>query len=101
MAQSEIGTKIKPNLSLKEPPLFKVIYINDDQTSMEFVAGSLIEYFNYKLETAAKITTDIHEHGSAVVAILPHEIAEQRCIEIQQDAREQGYPLKVIIEPEI
>jgi ATP-dependent Clp protease adaptor protein ClpS len=95
---AEVNTKIKPNLSLKEPPLFKVIYLNDDKTSMEFVIASLIEFFNYNDETATSITLDIHEKGSAVVAILPYEIAEQRGIEVTLEARAQGYPLQVKVE---
>lgn len=93
-------SKIKPNMALKEPPLFRVVYINDDHTSMEFVVSSLIEYFNYNTDTATKITVDVHEQGSAVVAVLPYEIAEQRGIEVTLDARAKGYPLQVKVEAE-
>ena len=100
MANAEPKSKIKPNVSLKEPPLFKVIYINDDHTSMEFVVNSLCEYFNYNPDTAAQITHDVHENGSATVAVLPYEIAEQKGIEVTLDARAQGYPLLVKVEAE-
>lgn len=98
MANTETKAKIKPNLTLQEPPLFKIIYMNDDVTSMEFVIGSLIDYFNYTTETATTITQDIHQNGSAVVAVLPYEIAEQRGIEVTLDARSQGYPLQIKVE---
>lgn len=98
MANTETRSKIKPNISLKEPPLFKIIYLNDDRTSIEFVVGSLIDYFNYSNDTATQITVDIHEKGSAVVAILPYEIAEQKGIEVTLNARAQGYPLQVKVE---
>lgn len=98
MSNAEISTKIKPNLALKEPPLFKIIYLNDDRTSMEFVVTTLIDYFNYTNDTATQITMDIHEKGSAVVAILPYEIAEQKGIEVTLEARAQGYPLQVKVE---
>ena len=90
--------KIKPNLGLQEPPLFRVIYINDDVTTMDFVVGSLINYFNYNEVTAETIMHNIHEDGSAVVAVLPYEIAEQRGIEVTIDARSHGYPLQVKVE---
>ena len=99
-SSNETRPLIKPNLALKEPPLFKVIYINDDLTSMEFVVDSLIEYFNYNTDTASVITTDIHEKWSAVVAILPYEIAETKGIEVTLDARAQGFPLCVKVESE-
>lgn len=100
MSKTETKIKIKPNLAVQEPPLFKIIYINDDVTSMEFVVGSLIDYFNYNSDTAEQITRSIHEEGSAVVAVLPYEIAEQKGIEVTLDARAQGYPLQIKVEAE-
>jgi ATP-dependent Clp protease adaptor protein ClpS len=99
-ANSEVKSKIKPNVSLREPPLFKIIYINDNQTTMEFVVDTLVEYFNYNPDTASQITKDIHEQGSAVVAVLPYEIAEQKGIEVTLEARAQGYPLQIKVEAE-
>lgn len=93
-------TKIKVNTDLQEPPMFKVIYLNDNQTTMEFVIETLIETFNYRTETAVKITEDIHAQGSAVVAVLPYEVAEQKGIEVTVNARSNGYPLQVKLEPE-
>jgi ATP-dependent Clp protease adaptor protein ClpS len=101
MSKTDTKIKIKPNLALREPPLYKIIYFNDEVTSMEFVVGSLIDYFNYNENTAASLTQDIHNQGSAVVAILPYEIAEQKGIEVTLEARSQGYPLQVKIEAEV
>ena len=94
-------TKIKPNLALMEPPLFKIIYINDEVTTMNFVVESLVDYFNYTEDTAAGITKSIHDTGSAVVAILPYEIAEQRGIEVTISARSQGFPLQIKVEADV
>lgn len=100
MAQSESRTRIKPVETCNEPPMFKVVYLNDNQTSMEFVIGSLVEFFDYQPETAEQITIDIHETGSAVVAVLPYEIAEQKGTEVTLSARAQQYPLQIKLEPE-
>jgi ATP-dependent Clp protease adaptor protein ClpS len=100
MPNTEMNSKIKPNTGLKEPPLFKIIYMNDDVTSMEFVVTSLIEYFKYNPDTASVITQNIHEKGSAVVDVLPYELAEQKGIEVTLDARSQGFPLQVKVEAE-
>ncbi len=100
MSKTETKISIKPNLALAEPPLYKIIYINDNVTSMEFVVSSLIDYFNYNQDTAQSITHNIHEEGSAIVAVLPYEIAEQKGIEVTLDARSQGYPLQVKVEAE-
>jgi ATP-dependent Clp protease adaptor protein ClpS len=98
MAKTDTKIKIKPLLNLEEPPLFKIIYLNDDVTSMEFVVGSLIDYFDYTENTASTITQAIHNEGSAVVAVLPYEIAEQKGIEVTVSARSQGFPLQVKVE---
>ena len=98
MSKTETKTKIKPNLAIAEPPLFKIIYINDEVTSMNFVVESLIDYFNYNEDTASGITKSIHDTGSAVVAILPYEIAEQKGIEVTVSARAQGFPLQIKVE---
>jgi ATP-dependent Clp protease adaptor protein ClpS len=100
MANTDAKTKIKPNLKISEPSQYKIIYINDEVTTMEFVVGSLMNHFEYNQDTAVKITNDIHESGSAVVAVLPYELAEQKGIEITVDARNQGFPLQVKIESE-
>jgi ATP-dependent Clp protease adaptor protein ClpS len=100
MSQSETKTRIKPSEAVKEPPMYKVIYLNDNQTTMEFVVDSLMEFFDYSKETAFTITTDIHEAGSAVVAVLPFEIAEQKGIEVTISARAMSFPLQIKLEPD-
>ena len=100
MSNPETNLKIKPNFKIPEPPMFKIIYLNDDHTSMDFVISSLIDHFHYNSDTAVNITKNIHEEGSACVAVLPYEIAEQKGIEVTLEARTQGYPLQVKIEAE-
>jgi ATP-dependent Clp protease adaptor protein ClpS len=100
MPQSDTRTKIKPLESIAEPPMFRVIYLNDSQTTYDFVIETLVDYFNYTAETAEQITVDIHETGSAVVAVLPYEIAEQKGVEVTLLARAQSYPLQIKLEPE-
>ena len=100
MAQADVETKIKINESAKEPPMFKVVYLNDNTTPMDFVIETLIEFFDYTAQTAVQITQDIHQAGAAVVAVLPYEIAEQKGIEVTVSARSQNYPLQIKLEPE-
>lgn len=100
MAKEDIKSKTKINERIIEPPMFKVIYLNDDRTSIDFVIESLIEHFDYDCDSAEKITIDIHEQGSAVVAILPFELAEQKGIEVTISARANSYPLQIKLEPE-
>ena len=100
MAHADIVAQININNELTEPPMFKVIYLNDSGTTMEFVIESLMNFFDYNTDSAVKITQDIHEEGSAVVAVLPYEIAEQKGIEVTLCARSVNMPLQVKLEPE-
>lgn len=100
MTDTDTETHTLTNVLLREPPLMKIIYLNDDQTALEFVVDSLIKHFAYTPDTAQSVTVNIHESGSAVVAVLPYEIAEQKGIEITVSARSEGYPLQIKLEPD-
>ena len=93
-------TRVKPtpNLNLTEPPMYRVIYINDETTTQEFVVETLKVIFNYDEGAAESLTMRVHEEGSAVVAVLPYELAEQKGIEVTLLARNNGFPLQVKIE---
>jgi len=95
---SVVRHRIEPKLNIQEPPEYRVIYINDETTSMEFVIETLKIIFNYDQGAAEAITVRVHEEGSAVVAVLPYELAEQKGIEVTVLARNNGYPLQVKIE---
>lgn len=98
--KTEVATRprIEPKLNIKEPSQYRVVYINDEQTTQEFVVETLKIVFNYDEGAAHAITMQVHEEGSAVVAVLPYEIAEQKGIEVTLLARNNGYPLQVKIE---
>ena len=100
MSNAEVVTETQTHINeeLKEPPLFKVIYLNDNHTSMEFVVASLVEFFDYTEETAESITLDIHNLGAATVAVLPYEIAEQKGVEVTMSARANNFPLQLRLE---
>jgi ATP-dependent Clp protease adaptor protein ClpS len=100
MSQAGTITKTQINVGLTEPPMFKIIYLNDNATPMEFVIETLVGSFDYNEQTAVQITQDIHNAGSAVVAVLPYEIDEQKGIEVTVQARTQNYPLQIKLEPE-
>jgi len=97
MAESIVKTNTRTDI--KVPPKFCVIYINDNVTTMEFVIESMISIFHLERSHAEDLTNQIHEHGSAVVAILPYEIAEQKGIEVSILAKRHGFPLVIKLEP--
>jgi ATP-dependent Clp protease adaptor protein ClpS len=102
MAETETKNKpkIAPNDKIREPSQYRVIYINDEVTTMEFVVETLKVIFYYDESGAVAITEKIHEAGSAVVAVLPYEIAEQKGVEATLLARNNGFPLQIKLEIE-
>lgn len=96
--EARIDEKIK--VSLQPPKMWKVVFLNDDQTPMEFVMELLTKIFRHSEHDAKDITMEIHNTGSAVVGVYVHEIAEQRGLESTQLARSNGFPLQVTLEQE-
>lgn len=83
---------------IAEPKKYKVIFLNDDSTPMEFVIEILIKIFKHTQETARDITLEIHNNGSGVAGVYSFEIAEARAVEATTLSRSQGFPLQVKIE---
>lgn len=98
--QSITKVKVKPRTDVELPRKYKVIYLNDDITTMEFVVMTLMQIFDHDADSAADITQRIHEDGSAVVGVYTFEIAEHKGVEVTVMARANGYPLQVKVEPE-
>ena len=93
-----VRPKIEVKTNIPEPPQYRVIYINDETTTQEFVIETLKLIFHYDEGAADALTMKVHEEGSAVVAVLPFEIAEQKGIEVTMLARSNGFPLMVKVE---
>lgn len=93
-----LDEKIK--VTNQEPKKYKVIFLNDDTTPMEFVVNVLMEIFKHTEETSAEITMEIHTEGAGVVGVYTHEIAEQKSIETTTLARNHGFQLQIRIEEE-
>jgi len=94
----KIDERIK-NLD-NEPSKYKVVFLNDDKTPMEWVIGLLVQIFKHTDQTARDLTLTIHNEGSAVVGIYTYEIAEQKAVEATNVSREQGFPLQVRLDKE-
>jgi ATP-dependent Clp protease adaptor protein ClpS len=87
-------------VALQPPKLWKVIFLNDDQTPMELVIELLTGIFKHTESTAKDITLEIHETGSGIAGVYPFEIAEQKGIEATGVARSNGSPLRIQVEEE-
>ena len=100
MAHTEVVTKNLTKEKIKEPPRYKVIVLNDDVTTMDFVVALLMTVFKHNEASAVNLTMEIHNNGSAVAGVYTHEIAEQKVIDATSMARNNGFPLIIKAEQE-
>ena len=80
-------------------PPYKVIFLNDDVTTMDFVIYVLITVFKKDPTTAVELMLETHNTGAAVVDVLSLEEAELRQLQTHTAARSAGFPLRCVIEP--
>jgi ATP-dependent Clp protease adaptor protein ClpS len=78
---------------LKEPPLYKVVLLNDDFTPMEFVVMLLEKLFGMDREKATRVMLHVHTQGRGVCGIYTHEIAETKVAQANEYARRHQHPL--------
>ncbi len=81
-----------------EPPLFKVVLLNDDFTPMEFVVDILMRFFQKSLESATQTMLNIHHNGVGVCGVYPREIAETKVMQVNKQARNNEHPLRCQME---
>ncbi|MGD8846582.1 MAG: ATP-dependent Clp protease adaptor ClpS [Desulfobacteraceae bacterium] len=83
-----------------EPPMYKVVFYNDDFTPKEFVVGILVHIFHKSTAEATELMWRVHKGNRGVAGIYPREIAETKVEAATALARENGFPLKLTLEPE-
>ncbi len=97
---SEVATQTKKKEALKKPPLYRVLFHNDNYTTMEFVVWVLQTVFHKGETDAVTIMLDVHRSGYGVAGVYTRDVAEMKVNKTHQLAREQEFPLKLSIEPE-
>lgn len=95
---TEVVIDEKVKIEIKEPSLYHVIFLNDDQTPMDFVVALLVEIFKHSEKTAHDLTIKIHEEGSGIVGTYTYEVAEQKALEAQSVCKENKFPLRIRVE---
>jgi ATP-dependent Clp protease adaptor protein ClpS len=84
----------------QKPRRFKVVFHNDDYTTMEFVILVLMKFFHRSETEATAIMLSVHHKGSGVAGIYSRDVAETKVAETLTFAKQHGQPLLVTAEPE-
>ncbi|GHV95338.1 ATP-dependent Clp protease adapter protein ClpS [Spirochaetia bacterium] len=98
MAQSGTKTLNRSDEKLKEPEDYRVILLNDDFTTMDFVVEILMVIFHKNIEEANRIMLDVHQKGRGVVGVYSWDIAATRAEQVHKAATENEFPLRCIVE---
>lgn len=94
MATKQENVNLLERSKTQPPKLYKVILLNDDYTTMEFVIEVLKTFFSMSQERATQVMLQIHNEGSAVCGIYPKDIAETKSFQVAAFAKQHGHPLR-------
>jgi ATP-dependent Clp protease adaptor protein ClpS len=90
----------KERQETKEPSLYRVIILNDDYTTMEFVVHVLETVFHKSTPEATQIMLSVHKKGAGLCGVYTREIAETKVVTVHEMASRNKFPLKCTMEKE-
>lgn len=100
MSKTGVAEKTKSRSKTALPPMYRVVLLNDDYTTMDFVVSVLLVIFRKSHEEANQIMLSVHKNGRGVCGVYPLEIAEHKVRLVEEAAAKNEFPLKAIIEVE-
>lgn len=100
MAKQQGSVKERERIFTDYPKHYKVIFHNDDFTTMEFVVQVLVEVFFKSQSEANAIMLAVHEQGQGLVGLYSYDMAVSMTNKATAMAREAGFPLRITYEPE-
>jgi ATP-dependent Clp protease adaptor protein ClpS len=92
------GVLTKERVKVKEPSTYKVLLLNDDYSTMDFVISVLENIFDKGPAEATRIMLAVHHQGRGLCGIYTKQIAEAKVDQVHKRAKNEGHPLKCIME---
>jgi len=96
----EDGIGVETRQEIKVPAMYKVFLLNDDYTTMDFVVRILEVVFHKPPAEAVRVMLHVHKRGQGLCGIYTRDIAETKAVKVHELARENGFPLKCVMEKE-
>jgi ATP-dependent Clp protease adaptor protein ClpS len=102
MSQNQAKTVTKPGVDSRneEPRHYRVMLLNDDYTTMDFVVYVLETIFHHTPSEATQIMLHVHKKGVGVCGVYPREIAEMKVAAVRDLAMKNEFPLQCVMEKE-
>jgi ATP-dependent Clp protease adaptor protein ClpS len=95
---SDTAVKERVQPKKQTPKQYKVLLLNDDYSTMDFVVEVLENVFQKSPAEAYRIMMQVHLNGSGIAGIYPFDIAETKVETVTERARSAGFPLRAAIE---
>jgi ATP-dependent Clp protease adaptor protein ClpS len=93
-----VKERVTPDTKKQEPTLYKVILLNDDYTTMDFVIHVLEDVFQKTPAEAYRIMMQVHLNGRGLAGVYPWEVAETKAETVSSMAHDAGFPLRATLE---
>ena len=101
MTTADVQDQVDVELEITRPNLWRVIFHNDNKTTMEFVMFLFVKVFHKSEKESVDLMLEVHNKGRAIAGVFTHEIAENKMTICVATANEHGFPLRVTIEEEL
>lgn len=98
MSKDALEHDLKEETELDEPKKYKVLLLNDDYSTMDFVVEVLMGIFHKPFDEALNIMLNIHRKGRGTCGIYVFDIAETKVYQVRQKAKQEGFPLRAVME---
>lgn len=98
--KTDVEVRTRTNAKSFVPRPYKVILLNDDETTMDFVVYILMDIFAKNFDDAINLMMKVHKQGRAVCGAYPKEIAQDKQKAVHEAAKAAGFPLRCEIEEE-
>lgn len=99
-SNTDVQGRVSENTETREPPLYKIILLNDNYTTMDFVVDVIKTIFHKSPGEATKIMLDVHRKGRGFVGLYPLDIARTKIAQVESMARTADFPLECTLEKE-
>jgi ATP-dependent Clp protease adaptor protein ClpS len=100
MSQGRTDTLERTEVKTKKAPMYKVLLLNDDYTTWDFVVFVLVRFFSKSEEEAHQGTLEVHQKGVYLAGVYSFEIAETKANQVIRAAQREGHPFRATVEPE-
>jgi ATP-dependent Clp protease adaptor protein ClpS len=96
--QTSGAVKEKVQARRQEPEQYKVVLLNDDYTTMDFVVRVLESVFQKSPAEAYRIMMQVHRSGRGIAGVYSWEVAETKADTVASLASAAGFPLRAAVE---